>query len=219
MHFIRGKIKQWEGDFPWIRIQSQKVRTSGGQLKFAISVREQNGAVSKDTHLLQQTRPGRRKAVPRPTMRLHYNCNGPESPLHIAGRTHEILWLYKSQRKATQKTVEREEIRWTNPITRTKNTEYITKKQETSEKPGEGGRREKNQWHSKKKTKNRDRNREGENLALASQHTFAIVSSSSSSTRETLRETGRTREEKRNQAKKSKTRGEAHKEQRQRVRK
>jgi len=99
----RGKIKKWEGDFPLIRVQSQKVRTSGGQLKFAISVKEQNGAVSKDTHLLQQTRPGRRKAAPRPTLRLHYNCNGPESPLHIAGRTHDILWLYKSQRKATQR--------------------------------------------------------------------------------------------------------------------
>jgi hypothetical protein len=36
---------------------------------------------------------------------------------------------------------------------RTKNTEYITKKQETSEKPGEGGRREKNQRHSKKTNK------------------------------------------------------------------
>ena len=43
--------------------------------------------------------------------------------------------------------------------TRTKNTEYITRKPATSEKPGEGGRREKNQ-RNRKRTNKKQRQRQ-----------------------------------------------------------
>jgi hypothetical protein len=62
-----------------------------------------------------------------------------ESPLHIAGRTYGILWLYKSERKAThervretkKKTVKREERRM-NP---NKKHGIQEKKRERTNKP------------------------------------------------------------------------------------
>jgi len=150
-----AKLKKWEGDFPWIRVQSQKVRTSGGQLKFAISVKEQNGAVSKDTHLLQQTRSRCVSITTVTVLRVRFILLGERMTFSGFIKARE-----RPRKRYTEKTVEREEIRWTNPITRTKNTEYITKRQETSEKPGEGGRREKNQRHSKNKQKQRQKQKQ-----------------------------------------------------------